>query len=74
MLRYSKNSTESLYDTLSSRLTRITVCIDLVPTGEELYGDYVNDKSSKRGFQRWLNGLWEEEDRQLTDVMQDKEK
>ncbi|EPG1752235.1 hypothetical protein MBQ86_005628, partial [Klebsiella pneumoniae] len=28
----------------------------------------------KRGFQRWLNGLWEEKDRQLTDIMRDKER
>ncbi|HFZ1334944.1 TPA: hypothetical protein ACIJS8_005608, partial [Klebsiella pneumoniae] len=25
-------------------------------------------------FQRWLNGLWEEKDRQLTDIMRDKER
>jgi hypothetical protein len=58
---------------LSGRLTRIVVRINLVPIGEELHGDYVNDKNFKRGFQRWLNGLWEEKDRQLTDIMRDKE-
>ncbi|MGM1198131.1 acyltransferase, partial [Klebsiella pneumoniae] len=47
---------------------------NLVPIGEELHGDYVNDKNFKRSFQRWLNGLWEEKDRQLTDIMRDKER
>ncbi len=59
---------------LSGRLTRIVVRINLVPIGEKLHGDYVNDKNFKRSFQRWLNGLWEEKDRQLTDIMRDKER
>jgi hypothetical protein len=72
-LCYPENHTRPFYDMLSGRLTRIVVRINLVPIGEELHGDYVNDKNFKRGFQRWLNGLWEEKDRQLTDIMRDKE-
>ncbi|WP_109021242.1 acyltransferase, partial [Klebsiella pneumoniae] len=72
-LCYLDNHTRPFYDMLSGRLTRIVVRINLVPIGEELHGDYVNDKNFKRGFQRWLNGLWEEKDRQLTDIMRDKE-
>ncbi len=66
-LCYPDNHTRPFYDMLSGRLTRIVVRINLVPIGEELHGDYVNDKNFKRGFQRWLNGLWEEKDRQLTE-------
>ena len=73
-LCYPENNTRPFYDMLSGRLTRIVVRINLVPIGEELHGDYVNDKNFKRGFQRWLNGLWEEKDRQLTDIMRDKER
>ncbi|CAH3765244.1 TPA: acyltransferase [Klebsiella pneumoniae] len=73
-LCYLDNHTRPFYDMLSGRLTRIVVRINLVPIGEELHGDYVNDKNFKRGFQRWLNGLWEEKDRQLTDIMRDKER
>lgn len=73
-LCYPDNHTRPFYDMLSGRLTRIVVRINLVPIGEELHGDYVNDKNSKRSFQRWLNGLWEEKDRQLTDIMRDKER
>ncbi|HBZ1225411.1 TPA: acyltransferase [Klebsiella pneumoniae] len=73
-LCYPDNHTRPFYDMLSGRLTRIVVRINLVPIGEELHGDYVNDKNFKRGFLRWLNGLWEEKDRQLTDIMRDKER
>ncbi|HBX8192712.1 TPA: acyltransferase [Klebsiella pneumoniae] len=73
-LCYPDNHTRPFYDMLSGRLTRIVVRINLVPIGEELQGDYVNDKNFKRSFQRWLNGLWEEKDRQLTDIMRDKER
>ena len=73
-LCYPEKNARPFYDMLSGRLTRIVVRINLVPIGEELHGDYVNDKNFKRGFQRWLNGLWEEKDRQLTDIMRDKER
>ena len=73
-LCYPDNHTRPFYDMLSGRLTRIVVRINLVPIGEELHGDYVNDKNFKRRVQRWLNGLWEEKDRQLTDIMRDKER
>ncbi|MGI4525471.1 acyltransferase [Klebsiella pneumoniae] len=73
-LCYPDNHTRPFYDMLSGRLTRIVVRINLVPIGEELHSDYVNDKNFKRSFQRWLNGLWEEKDRQLTDIMRDKER
>lgn len=73
-LCYPDNHTRPFYDMLSGRLTRIVVRINLVPIGEGLHGDYVNDKNFKRSFQRWLNGLWEEKDRQLTDIMRDKER
>ncbi|HCA8315598.1 TPA: acyltransferase [Klebsiella pneumoniae] len=73
-LCYPDNHTRPFYDMLSGRLTRIVVRINLVPIGEELHGDYVNDKNFKHSFQRWLNGLWEEKDRQLTDIMRDKER
>lgn len=51
-LCYPDNHTRPFYDMLSGRLTRIVVRINLVPIGEELHGDYVNDKNFKRSFQR----------------------
>lgn len=67
-LSYPENDKTPFYDMLSGRLTRIVVRVNLVPITEELHGDYVNDKSFKRGFQRWLNTLWSEKDGQLSRI------
>ncbi|STV69116.1 putative acyltransferase [Klebsiella michiganensis] len=67
-LCYPENNQKPFYDMLSGRLTRIVVRVSLEPVTEELHGDYVNDKNFKRRFQRWLNRLWEEKDRQLTEI------
>lgn len=71
---YPENNQRPFYDMLSGRLTHIVVRIHLEPVAEELHGDYVNDKNFKRRFQRWLNTLWEEKDRQLTEIMQQTKK
>lgn len=71
-LCYPENNHRPFYDMLSGRLTRIVVRINLEPVAEDLHGDYVNDKNFKRHFQRWLNMLWEEKDRQLTEIMRHK--
>ena len=73
-LCYPENNQKPFYDMLSGRLTRVVVRVSLEPVMEELHGDYVNDKNFKRRFQRWLNRLWEEKDRQLTEIMQQAEK
>lgn len=73
-LCYPENNQKPFYDMLSGRLTRIVVRISLEPVTEELHGDYVNDKNFKRRFQRWLNRIWEEKDRQLTEIMQQTDK
>lgn len=59
---------------LSGRLTRIVVRINLVPIGEELHGDYVNDKNLSAASSAGSMGYGEEKDRQLTDIMRDKER
>lgn len=71
-LCYPENNQRPFYDMLSGRLTRIVVRVNLVPVAEDLHGDYVNDKNFKRRFQRWLNELWGEKDRQLTEIMRTK--
>ncbi|WP_434637789.1 acyltransferase [Klebsiella sp. I138] len=73
-LCYPENNQRPFYDMLSGRLTRIVVRVNLVPVAEDLHGDYVNDKNFKRRFQRWLNELWEEKDRQLTEIMRQEER
>ena len=64
-LCYPENDDKPFYDMLSGKLTRIVVRINLLPITDELHGDYVGDKNFKRGFQLWLNTLWNEKDQQI---------
>jgi hypothetical protein len=34
-----------------------------------MMGDYLQDPQFKRGFQRWLNELWHEKDRDLARML-----
>ncbi len=67
-LCYPNNDRHPFYDMLSGRLTRIVVRVQLEPINEELHGDYVNDKTFKRRFQRWLNTLWDKKDIQIEEI------
>lgn len=67
-LCYPENDKTPFYDMLSGRLTRIVVRINLVQVGEELHGDYINDKNFKRRFQLWLNTLWHDKDVLINDI------
>lgn len=67
-LCYPENDRTPFFDMLSGRLTRIVVRISLVPIAEEIHGDYANDKSFKRSFQQWLNGLWNDKDVQIEGI------
>ena len=50
---------------LCGKVKVINVKIRKMPVTAELLGDYVQDKSYRVQFQRWLNGLWEEKDHYL---------
>ncbi|HAG2139934.1 TPA: acyltransferase [Salmonella enterica] len=67
-LCYPNNDRHPFYDMLSGRLTHIVVRVQLEPINEELHGDYVNDKTFKRRFQRWLNTLWDKKDIQIEEI------
>ncbi|ECG8955812.1 acyltransferase [Salmonella enterica] len=67
-LCYPNNDRHPFYDMLSGKLTRIVVRVQLESINEELHGDYVNDKTFKRRFQRWLNTLWDKKDIQIEEI------
>ncbi|WP_226573706.1 acyltransferase [Mangrovibacter yixingensis] len=73
-LCYPENRAKPFRDMLSGKMTRIVVRINLVSVNEteSLHGDYVNDKSFKRYFQRWLNDLWLKKDQQLDELYKTK--
>lgn len=67
-LCYPENEAKPFYDMLSGKLTRIVVRINVLPVPADLHGDYVGDKHFKRGFQQWLNNLWNEKDQQIETI------
>jgi 1-acyl-sn-glycerol-3-phosphate acyltransferase len=50
------------------RITEIIVRVELLPLKEDLLGDYSEDKEFRELFQSWINSLWADKDRLLTDL------
>lgn len=62
----------SFWDFLCGRVNDIMVHVEELPVTDDLKGDYINDPAHRDGFQRWLNGLWEDKDIRI-DLMLDRE-
>jgi len=67
-LCYPDNQQSPFMDMLTGKMTRVVVRISLLPIGDDLHGDYLNDKNFKRRFQQWLNTLWHEKDALLSEL------
>jgi len=50
------------------KVSEIKVRVESLPIGDELAGDYFQDKEYRKQFQEWLNGLWAEKDRRLAEM------
>lgn len=59
----------TFWDFVCGRVTEIKVHVKTLPITQDLIGDYLHDPQYKRGFQRWLNGLWDEKDDRLTRML-----
>jgi 1-acyl-sn-glycerol-3-phosphate acyltransferase len=51
---------------LSGRLKKITIRVNVHPVTDEIVGDYFNYEKFKKGFQRWLNSVWQNKDKLIT--------
>ena len=54
------------------RVKEIQVRVRALPVGEELLGDYLNDRRFHRDFQTWLNRLWEEKDAAMETLLENR--
>jgi len=54
---------------LCGKVKKIQVRVKAYPLNKELLGDYFNDPEYRERFHQWLNGLWEEKDRQLENLL-----
>jgi len=59
----------SFWDFLCGRVTEILVDVEELPVTENLVGDYVNDPVYRDFFQKWVNGLWQEKDEKIDQMM-----
>jgi len=59
----------SFWDFLCGRVTEILVDVEELPVTENLVGDYVNDPVYRDFFQKWVNGLWQEKDEKIDQML-----
>ena len=53
----------SMWRFLCGRINKIYVRYDVIPITEDLIGNYYEDRTYRKNFQRWLNGVWQEKDK-----------
>lgn len=67
---YYPDGVPSFLDYVSGRVRRVEVHVVQRTLGDDLVGDYQNDKPFRVYFQRWLNQLWQEKDAKLEELRQ----
>jgi 1-acyl-sn-glycerol-3-phosphate acyltransferase len=55
---YYPNGIPNFVDFLSGRIHTVHVAIDIKAVDKTILGDYVNDRSHRIAFQKWVNQLW----------------
>ena len=59
---------KSFWAFICGRLTEIIVCVEVLPLEEKLLGNYSEDAEFRERFQNWINKLWTDKDRLLTEL------
>lgn len=59
----------SFWALLCGRIQEVKVRIQSFPVTPELIGDYSNDHLFRERLQQWLNDLWREKDRRITEML-----
>lgn len=63
--------TPSLVDLLANRIPEVRVQVRQFPIPAELAkGDYQHDREFRVHFQRWMNGLWQQKDADLAQLLE----
>jgi 1-acyl-sn-glycerol-3-phosphate acyltransferase len=53
---------------LGGSLKKVVIRVNVHPVNDEIVGDYFNDKKFKQGFQSWLNTVWQNKDKLITQL------
>ena len=67
---YYPQGIPTFFDFICGRVTDIHVRVDTFDVDEQIIGDYFNDVTFKRNFQKWINQLWIDKDKTITDMRQ----
>ncbi|MBI2381768.1 MAG: acyltransferase [Gammaproteobacteria bacterium] len=59
----------SFWEFLSGKIRRVHVHVRSLPIAADMLGDYESDKEYRARFQTWLNGIWQEKDARLADML-----
>jgi 1-acyl-sn-glycerol-3-phosphate acyltransferase len=59
----------TFWDFACGRIKEVKVRVKTLPIDGRLMGDYLQDVQFKREFQGWLNGLWQEKDRDMARLL-----
>jgi 1-acyl-sn-glycerol-3-phosphate acyltransferase len=59
------------WDLACGRIREIRVRVEQVELDSSLTGDYFNDEEYRRGFQEWVNRLWEKKDATISEMLGD---
>ena len=66
----SGSGKSTLLDLLANRVPQVQVRVRERPIPHALIaGDYQNDRAVRIAFQQWLNGLWQDKDDDLTELL-----
>lgn len=66
-------SRPSFWDFICGRIQQVTMIVDLHQLGDELKGDYQNNRAFRSAFQNWLNQIWEQKDQRLAQYLESNE-
>ncbi|MBW1892948.1 MAG: acyltransferase [Deltaproteobacteria bacterium] len=59
----------TFWDFLCGRVNDIMVRVEPIPITDELLGDYYNDPEYRARFQGWVNDLWAEKDKTVSNLL-----
>ncbi len=60
---------QTFWDFLCGRIVDISVRVESIPITDEILGDYSNDNEYRARFQGWVNDLWAEKDKTVSNLM-----
>ncbi|PJG58100.1 acyltransferase [Aeromonas cavernicola] len=61
----------SYWDFMCGRVKAIKVQVRFMLIAPNLVGDYINDPVFQHTFQQWLNGIWQQKDQTMTQLLTD---